>query len=229
MVYAGSSSQAVGGAKDSRPSLAESEAPKMEPFTSGRPPIAPTGGAPDYYQGSVAQRSNQSFDQESPSSLDSRSANSLSQDKRDTVNWDKQANQKDGKKGNTKRKRGDSTSPVEMHVDSSSLVEPRNTGVNTRKGKMTKTEPSDGIPAKSGEMTNFSVVPNNSQMENISTFSGNMKTMLRANPEGHHLLAKQTDSTNIGNPTGRAPNSKYPEDLEVSSAHIAPGKQQGGS
>ncbi|XP_024638089.1 chromatin structure-remodeling complex protein SYD isoform X1 [Medicago truncatula] len=223
----GSSSQAVGGAKDSRPSLAESEAPKMEPFTSGRPPIAPTGGAPDYYQGSVAQRSNQSFDQESPSSLDSRSANSLSQDKRDTVIWDKQANQKDGKKGNTKRKRGDSTSPVEMHVDSSSLVEPRNTGVNTRKGKMTKTEPSDGIPAKSGEMTNFSVVPNNSQMENISTFSGNMKTMLRANPEGHHLLAKQTDSTNIGNPTGRAPNSKYPEDLEVSSAHIAPGKQQG--
>lgn len=221
MVYAGSSSQAVGGAKDSRPGLAESEAPKMEPFTSGRPPIAPTGGAPDYYQGSVAQRSNQSFDQESPSSLDSRSANSLSQDK--------QVNQKDGKKGNTKRKRGDSTSPVEMHVDSSSLVEPRNTGVNTRKGKMTKAEPSDGIPAKSGEMTNFSVVPNNSQMENISTFSGNMKTMLRANPEGHHLLAKQTDSTNIGNPTVRAPNSKYPEDLEVSSAHIAPGKQQGGS
>ncbi|WJX32251.1 hypothetical protein P8452_20596 [Trifolium repens] len=45
---------------------------------------------------------------------------------------------------------------------------------------MTKAEPSDGIPAKSGEMTNFNAVPNNSQME-------------------------------------------------VSSAHIAPGKLQGGS
>ncbi|XP_045831724.1 chromatin structure-remodeling complex protein SYD-like isoform X2 [Trifolium pratense] len=161
----GSSSQVVGGAKDSRAGLAENEAPKMEPFASGRPPIAPTGGAPDYYQGTVAQRSNQSFDQGSPSSLDSRSANSQSQDRRDAANWDKQVNQKDGKKGVTKRKRGDSTSPVEMHVDSSSLVDPRNTGVTTRKGKMTKAEPSDGIPAKSGEMTNYNAVPNNSQME----------------------------------------------------------------
>ncbi|PNX74946.1 chromatin structure-remodeling complex protein SYD, partial [Trifolium pratense] len=38
----GTSSQAVGGAKDSRAGLAENEAPKMEPFASGRPPIAPT-------------------------------------------------------------------------------------------------------------------------------------------------------------------------------------------
>ncbi|GAU11909.1 hypothetical protein TSUD_195320 [Trifolium subterraneum] len=128
----------VGGAKDSRAGLAENKAPKMEPFASGRPPIAPTGGAPDYYQGTVAQRSNQSFDQGSLSSLDSRSANSQSQDSRDAANWDK------------------------------------------RMGKMTKAEPSDGIPAKSGEMTNFNAVPNNSQME-------------------------------------------------VSSAHIAPGKLQGGS
>ncbi|XP_004508316.1 uncharacterized protein [Cicer arietinum] len=223
----GSSSQAVGGAQDSRAGLAENEAPKMEPFASGRPPIAPTGGAPDYYQGTVAQRSNQSFDQESPSSLDSRSANSQSQDRRDTANRDKQVNQKDGKKAITKRKRGDSTSPVEMHVDSSSLVEPRNTGVNTRKGKMTKAEPSDGNPVKSGEMTNFNMASNNSQLENISTLSGNMKTMLRANQEGHHLLGKQTDLTKIGNPMARAPNSKYPEDMEVSSAHIAPGKLQG--
>ncbi|CAI8610581.1 unnamed protein product [Vicia faba] len=215
----GSSSQVVGGANDSRAGLAENEAPKMEPFATGRPPIAPTGGAPDYYQGTVAQRSNQSFDQGSPTSLDSRSANSQSQDR--------QVNQKDGKKAIPKRKRGDSTSPGEMHVDSSSLVEPRNTGVNTRKGKMTKAEPSDGIQAKSGEMSNFNVAPNSSQMENISTFSGNMKTMLRANPEGHLLLAKQTDLTKIGNPMGRAPNSKYPEDMEVSSAHIAQGKQQG--
>ncbi|CAL5198820.1 unnamed protein product [Lathyrus oleraceus] len=217
----GSSSQAAGGANDSRAGLAENEAPKMEPFAAGRPPIAPTGGAPEYYQGTVAQRSNQSFDQGSPTSLDSRSANSQSQDR--------QVNQKDGKKAIPKRKRGDSTSPGEMHVDSSSLVEPRNTGVNSRKGKMTKAEPSDGIQAKSGEMTNFNVAPNNTQMENISTFSGNMKTMIRANQEGHLLLAKQTDLTKIGNPMARAPNSKYPEDVEVSSAHIAPGKQQQGA
>ncbi|MCI30486.1 helicase swr1, partial [Trifolium medium] len=70
---------------------------------------------PYYYQGTVAQGSNQSFDQGSPSSSDSR------------------------------------------------------------KGKMIKAEPSDGILAKSGEMTNFTAVPNNSQMENISNVSGNMK------------------------------------------------------
>ncbi|KAJ1435909.1 putative chromatin structure-remodeling complex protein SYD [Sesbania bispinosa] len=66
-------------------------------------------------------------------------------------------------------------------------------------------------------------------MENISTLSFNMRTMLRANQEGNNLLAKQTDLTKIDNPMVRAPNSKYPEDTEVSSAHIAPGKQQGGS
>ncbi|KAJ1395171.1 SNF2-related, N-terminal domain [Sesbania bispinosa] len=223
-----SSSQAVGGAKDSRVGLAENEVSKMDPFASGRPPIAPTGGASDYYQGSVAQRSSQSFDQGSPSSLDSRSANSQSQDRRDTANLDKQVNPKDGKKATTKRKRGDTSSPVELHVDSSSMLDPRNTGVNIRKGKMTKAEPSDGLPVKSGELTNFNALPNSSQMENISTLSGNMRTMLRANQEGNHLLAKQTDLTKIGNPMVRAPNSKYPEDTEVSSAHIAPGKQQGG-
>ncbi|PNX91551.1 helicase swr1, partial [Trifolium pratense] len=157
------------------------------------------------------------------------SANSQSQDRRDAANWDKQVNQKDGKKGVTKRKRGDSTSPVEMHVDGSSPVDPRNTGVTSWKGKMIKVEPSDGIPAKSGEMTNFNAVPNNSQMENISNSPGNMNTMLRANPEGHHLLAKQTDLSKNCNPIVQAPNSKYPEDLEVPSAHVAPAKLQGGS
>lgn len=199
----------------------------MDPFTSGRPPIAPTGGAPDYYQGSVAQKSSQSFDQESPSSLDSRSANSQSQDRRDTANWDKQqVNQKDGKKATAKRKRGGTSSPVELHADSSS---PGNTGVNARRGRKTKAEPSDGLSAKSDELTNFNLVSTSSQVQNISTFSGNMRKMPRANQEGHHLLAKQIDLTKIGNPMVRAPNSKYPEDTEVSSAHIAPGKQQGGS
>ncbi|KAJ1431869.1 helicase swr1 [Sesbania bispinosa] len=94
---------------------------------------------------------------------------------------------------------------------------------------MTKVEPSYGLPVKSGEMTNFNALPNSSQMENISTLSGNMRTMHRENQEGNHLMAKQTDLTKIDNPMVRAPNSKYPEDTEVSSAHIAPGKQQYGS
>ncbi|KAJ1421143.1 hypothetical protein SESBI_13860 [Sesbania bispinosa] len=94
---------------------------------------------------------------------------------------------------------------------------------------MTKVEPSDGLPVKSGEMTNFNALPSSIQMENISTLSGNMRIMLRANQEGNHLLAKQTDLTKIGNPMVGAPNSKYPEDTKVSFAHIAPGKQQGGS
>ncbi|KAG2407182.1 Chromatin structure-remodeling complex protein [Vigna angularis] len=222
----GSSSQPVNVTKDSRVGLVENEVSKMDPYASGRPPVAPSGGAPDYYQGSVAQRSGQSFDQGSPSSLDSRSANSQSQDKRDTANWDKQSNQKDGKKATTKRKRGDTSSPVELHVDSPQL-DPRNTGVSARKGKMTKAELSDGLPVKSGELTNFNMAPNSGQMENVSTLPGSMRTMLRANQEGHHSLAKQTDLTKIGNPMVRAPNSKYAEDSEVSSALIASGKQQG--
>lgn len=197
VICAGSSSQTVGVANDSRVGLADNEMSKMDPLASGRPPIAPTGGPPDYYQGSVAQRSNQSFDQGSPSSLDSRSANSQSQDRRDTTNWDKQVNQKDGKKATTKRKRGDTSSPVELHVDSPQL-DSRNTVVSARKGKLNKTEPSDGLPGKSGELTNFNMVPSSSQMEDFLTLSGSMRTILRTYQE-------------------------------VASAHIAPGRQHGGS
>lgn len=151
-------SQAAGVAKDSRVGLAENEMAKMEPFAANRPPIAPSSGALDYYQGSMAQRSSQSFDQESPSSLDSRSANSQSQDRRDTTNWEKQGNQKDSKKATTKRKRGDTSSSMEQHADIASQLDSRNTVVNARKGKMAKAEPSDGIPVKSGEHNNFNVV-----------------------------------------------------------------------
>lgn len=158
-------SQAVGVPKDSRVSLAEHDMAKMETFGSNRPPVAPSSATPDYYQGSVAQRSGQSFDQESPSSLDSRSANSLSQDRRDTANWEKQGSQKDGKKAATKRKRGDASSPVEPHVDGPSQLDSRNTVVNARKGKMTKVEPSDGLSVKIGEQTNFNMVSSSGQMD----------------------------------------------------------------
>ncbi|MED6119742.1 hypothetical protein PIB30_014606 [Stylosanthes scabra] len=149
-VQIGSSSQAGGVAKDSRMSLSENESSKLDPFLSGQPPVGPSGGAPDYHQGSVVQRTGQSFDQGSPSSLDSRSANSHSQDRRDTANWDKNLNQKDGKKVTIKRKRGDASSPVEPHVDSPSQIDPRNTVLNTRKAKLTKAEPLDDLPVKIG-------------------------------------------------------------------------------
>ncbi|XP_052116776.1 chromatin structure-remodeling complex protein SYD isoform X30 [Arachis duranensis] len=197
-------SQAVGVATDSRAGLPENVMPKMDSFASGRPPYPPSIGAPDHYQGSAAQRSGQSFDHGSPSSLDSRSANSQSRDRRDTTNLDKQVNQKDGRKATSKRKRGDTLSPAEPHVDIPSHLDQRNTA-NTRKGKMTKAESSDGLPVRSGELTNFNRVPSSSQMQ-------------RANQEG---------PTKIGNPVPCAPNSKYPEDTEVSSAHIASGKLQG--
>ncbi|QHO37179.1 Chromatin structure-remodeling complex protein SYD [Arachis hypogaea] len=197
-------SQAVGVATDSRAGLPENVMPKMDSFASGRPPYPSSIGAPDHYQGSAAQRSGQSFDHGSPSSLDSRSANSQSRDRRDTTNLDKQVNQKDGRKATSKRKRGDTLSPAEPHVDIPSHLDQRNT-TNTRKGKMTKAESSDGLPVRSGELTNFNRVPSSSQMQ-------------RANQEG---------PTKIGNPVPCAPNSKYPEDTEVSSAHIASGKLQG--
>ncbi|MED6121684.1 hypothetical protein PIB30_032453 [Stylosanthes scabra] len=198
-------SQAVGVATDSRVGLPENVMPKMDSFASGRPPVAPISGAPDHYQGSAAQRSSQSFDHGSPSSLDSRSANSQSQDRRDTTNLDKPVNQKDGKKATSKRKRGDTLSPAEPHVDVPSHLDQRNT-VNTRKGKMTK--------AESSELTNFNRVPSSSQMDHSPAFPGSMRTMQRTNLEG---------TTKIGNPVPSAANSKYPEDTEVSSAHIASG------
>ncbi|KAL9390526.1 hypothetical protein Peur_019131 [Populus x canadensis] len=128
----GGSSQAVGVGKDSKAGLAENEISKVDPYASSRPPAGPSSAGHDYYQGSGTQRSSQSFDHESPSSLDTRSANSQSQERG--------ANQKDGKKAVAKRKRGDSSLHLEMHVDNPQQLDPRNTIVNPRKGKMNKVD-----------------------------------------------------------------------------------------
>ncbi|XP_019437490.1 PREDICTED: chromatin structure-remodeling complex protein SYD-like isoform X2 [Lupinus angustifolius] len=170
----GSSSQAVGVAKDSQVVLAENEMSKFDSLASGRPPVAPSGGAPDYYQGSVAQRSSQSFDQGSPSSLDSRSANSQSQDRRDTANWDKQVNPKDGKKAITKRKRGDTSSPVQLH-DLPSQLDPRNTAANARKGKQNKVEPPDGLPGAYANIHGGMAVPTSASPMAEPVFSSSMQ------------------------------------------------------
>ncbi|KAJ7955032.1 chromatin structure-remodeling complex protein SYD-like [Quillaja saponaria] len=221
------SSQAVGVANDSKAGFAENEMSRMDLCASNRPPVGPSSGAADYYQGSVAPRTSQTFDHESPSSLDSRSANSQSQDRRDIANCDKQVNQRDGKKGTTKRKRGD-TSKMQPQVDM-----PRETRstVNARKGKLNKVEASAGLSVRGGENNKLNMDPSCGPMEHFPSLSGSMRMMQRTNQEGQNLMEKLTDSTNIGNSMLQAVSSKYSEDMEVSSAaaHNALGQQQFGS
>ncbi|KAJ0092542.1 hypothetical protein Patl1_25559 [Pistacia atlantica] len=131
---AGSSSQVVGVAKDPKMGLTENEMSKIDPFTSSRPPVGPNTAGHDYYQASGTHRSSQSFDHESPSSLDTRSANSQSQER-----------QKDGKKAATKRKRGDSSIPVESQNENPQQHDSRNPVVNARRGKMNKVESPGGF------------------------------------------------------------------------------------
>ncbi|KAJ6897927.1 chromatin structure-remodeling complex protein SYD-like isoform X2 [Populus alba x Populus x berolinensis] len=158
----GGSSLAVGVGKDSKAGLAENEISKVDPSASSRPPAGPSSAGHDYYQGSGTQRSSQSFDHESPSSLDTRSANSQSQERG--------ANQKDGKKAVAKRKRGDSSLHSEMHVDNPQQLDPRNTIVNPRKGKMNKVDSPGSYAVRGGENTSFNKVPSSGQLEVSSSY-----------------------------------------------------------
>ncbi|XP_052312601.1 chromatin structure-remodeling complex protein SYD isoform X33 [Populus trichocarpa] len=158
----GGSSQAVGVGKDSKAGLAENEISKVDPSASSRPPAGPSSAGHDYYQGSGTQRSSQSFDHESPSSLETRSANSQSQERG--------ANQKDGKKAVAKRKRGDSSLHLEMHVENPQQLDPRNTIVNPRKGKMNKVDSPGSYAVRGGENTSFNKVPSSGQLEVSSSY-----------------------------------------------------------
>ncbi|GAY36040.1 hypothetical protein CUMW_019990 [Citrus unshiu] len=211
---AGSSSQVAGVVKDSKAGLAENEMSKIEPFTSSRPPVAPSGAGHDYYQASGTHRSSQSFDHESPSSLDTRSANSQSQER-----------QKDGKKASTKRKRGDSSISHEPQNENPQQLDSRNSVVNPRKGKMNKVDAPGGFSVKGAEHSNFNMVPSGGQMEHFSSLSGNMSSILRVKQEGQNVTEKPLDSANVSNSVPRASNSKFPEEVEVS----ASGQQQGNS
>ncbi|KAE9602017.1 putative DNA helicase chromatin remodeling SNF2 family [Lupinus albus] len=210
----GSSSQAVGVAKDSQVVLAENEMSKFDSLASGRPPVAPSGGAPDYYQGSVAQRNSQSFDQGSPSSLDSRSANSQSQDRRDTANWDKQVNPKDCKKATTKRKRGDTSSPVQLH-DLPSQLDPRNTAANARKGKQNKAEPPDGLPGAYANIHGGMAVPTSASPMAEPVFSSSMQYggILERDGIGRQISGSEMTIPRQGVPsrdTGKSPVTTVP-------------------
>lgn len=209
--------------------MAEDERSKIDQFGSSRPPVGPSSGGHEFYQGTGTHRSSQSFDHESPSSLDSRSANSQSQERRDTANWDKQVNKKESKKTTSKRKRGDTSVPLEPHNDNPQQLDARNTVGNPRKGKLNKVEPFSGFSGKGGEHTNFNILPSGGQAENFPSLSGSMRPVIRSKQEAQHLMEKQLDSTNISNSMSRAPNSKYLEELEVSSTHSPSAQQQVGS
>ncbi|TYI61650.1 hypothetical protein E1A91_D10G188300v1 [Gossypium mustelinum] len=204
--YVGSS-QAVSVPKDSKAGAAQNEIPKFDPFSSSSPPVGPSIAGHEYYQGAATHRGSQSFDHGSPSSLDTRSANSQSQDK--------QMNQNDSKMGAAKRKRGDSSSPLEPNFDES-----LNAVVDPRKGKMNKAETSG--PA------DYNMVPSSGQMEHFPSLPGNMRSMHRGRQDGQNVTENLVDSTNISNMMSRGPSSKYPEEVEVSSAQNVPRQQQGG-
>uniref|UniRef100_A0A5B6YW35 Chromatin structure-remodeling complex protein SYD n=1 Tax=Davidia involucrata TaxID=16924 RepID=A0A5B6YW35_DAVIN len=219
--FAGSS-QTVGIVKDSKASLAENEITKIDSHASNRPLVGPSGAGQNIYQGSVSHLGSKSLDHESPSSFDTRSTNSQSQERRDTPNWDK-VNQKDSKKANSKRKRTDSLSITEPHIDKPQQLDTHN--LNTRKGKvMNKVKPPGKLFVESGEHGHSNMVQSSGQMEHIPSISGNMTSMFRAKQESQHLTEKSLDSTNIANSMSRAPNSRYPEEMEVSSSL---GLQQG--
>ncbi|XP_031392371.1 chromatin structure-remodeling complex protein SYD isoform X3 [Punica granatum] len=159
--------QAAGISTNTNAGVAEQEMSKSSSFASGRAVVGPSSGGHEYYQGSLTHRSNQSFDQESPSSLDTRSANSQSQEKRDSASYARQGTQKDGKKVDSKRKRGDSSAVMEPHVENPQKLDTNNP-VNPRKGKMSKVDMA-GVPARGVDHGNFNISLNSSQMEHLQS------------------------------------------------------------
>ncbi|KAL6966430.1 hypothetical protein U1Q18_032209 [Sarracenia purpurea var. burkii] len=203
--FAGSS-QTAAMVKDSKSGIAENE--MANSHTSSRPPVGPSGAGHGIYQGSASHLSTKSLDHESPSSYDTRSANSQPQERHDAT-WEK-ANQNDSKKATGKRKRADSSSTTEPHIENSQQLE--TSSLNTKKGKLAnKAEPSGSFSVKGSEHSQLNLVQGSGQMERIPSLPNSMR------------------SSSITNLMPRAANSKYPEEIEVSSAHSAGGLQQGGS
>ncbi|XAR60396.1 DNA helicase [Bertholletia excelsa] len=203
--FAGSSQAAVI-SKDSKAGIGENEIANLH--ASSRPPVGPGSAGHDIYQGSVSHLSAKSLDHESPSSFDNRSANSQSQERHDVANWEK-SNQNDSKKGNGKRKRADSSSTTEPHIDNPQQLD---ANINARKGKsVSKVEPPGSVSVKGSEHSQFNMAQGSGQMEHIPSLPGSMR------------------SGNITNLMSQGANPKYPEEIEVSSTHSALGLHQGGS
>ncbi|ONK66213.1 uncharacterized protein A4U43_C06F5400 [Asparagus officinalis] len=171
--------------------------------------------AVDVHQGSVSQRSSKSSDHESPASVpmeDTRSANS--QDRQDSVKSDNQMNKKENKKTAAKRKRADSKGTTDMHSQQSDA---QSTGSNSRKGKYTTKGGVQGQMAIRGvDQSQLNPSQHSGHLENLSPLSSGAGQILRVNQESHQSLFSVT------------PNSKLPEEGEVSSGHSMFGLQKGG-
>ncbi|XP_052198184.1 chromatin structure-remodeling complex protein SYD isoform X2 [Diospyros lotus] len=193
--------------KDSKLGRTENEVASSP--ASSRPPVGPSSAGRDIFQGSVSHLRNKSFDHESPSSFETRSANSQSQERHDTSNWEK-ANQNDSKKAGSKRKRADPPTATDSHIENPQKLD--NRGINSGRGNLVnKVEPSGTLSVKNSDNIQFNMVQGSSQMENIASLPSSMR------------------SSNVASLMSRGANSKYSEDVEVSSAHSALGLQQGGS
>ncbi|KAF7120098.1 hypothetical protein RHSIM_Rhsim13G0223800 [Rhododendron simsii] len=200
------SSQTAAMVNDSKLGMAEYE--RTNPQASSRPPVGPSAAGHDIYQGSVSHPGSKSFDHESPSSYDTKSANSQSQERHDPV-LDK-PNRDDSKKASSKRKRADSSSTTEPHIENSQQLD--NCNLNARKGKMAnKVEPPRSLPVRGSEHSQFNMVQGSGQMEHIPPLPASMR------------------STNLASSMQQSANPKYREEIEVSSAHSALALQQGGS
>lgn len=218
-------------ARDSQGGLAENAMSRLDSYASNRPPAGPSSSGHDYQgslqQGSVQYKSSHSFDHQSPSSLDSRSANSLPQERHDTTNWEKLVNQNDGGKIAAKRKRADTSSPIDQ-VDNWQHLDTGNTA-NIRMGKISKNDQPGNLSVKDGDFTNFNMVSHSGQMESFTPLSGSMRSMLRVRQEGQSLMEKPLDLSSLSQPMLTASGSKNPEEVEISSAYGSSGLQQGGS
>ncbi|KAK6913820.1 hypothetical protein RJ641_021141 [Dillenia turbinata] len=128
------SPQAVAVMRDSQTAMAEKETAQIDAFASSRSPLGPGSAGHDAYQGPpshrTSHRSSRSYDHENPSSLETRSANSQSQDRIENASQDKQGN----KKASGKRKRADSSSGMEQHIDSPQQFDSRSGAINPRMG-----------------------------------------------------------------------------------------------
>lgn len=226
MWQAGSTSHAAGEAyvgpfqnygmpKDSKGFIGTTDMARHDMHISGRPPAGLSrvdSMGIDAHQGSMSQRSSKSSDHESPSSLpmeDTRSANS--QDRQDSIKSDNQLNKKDNKKTAAKRKRADSKGAADVHSQQSDA---QSTGSNSRKGKQMNRGGSQGQFAIRG--SDHSPLNPSGHLENMSPLSSSAGHLFRANLETNPILFSAT------------PNSKLPEEGEVSSGHSIFGLQKGG-
>lgn len=210
--------QNYGMPKDSKGFIGATDMARHDMHIPSRPPVGLSrmdSMGIDVHQGSMSQKSSKSSDHESPASVpmeDTRSANS--QDRQDSVKSDNQMNKKNNKKTAAKRKRADSKGTADVHSQQSDA---QSTGSNSRKGKQMIKGGSQGqFAIRGGDHSPLNPSQHSGHLENMSLLSSGAGQLFRANQESNPILFSAT------------PNSKLPEEGEVSSEHSMFGLQNGG-